>query len=223
MRSGTALFLESMARVGDADLDAPTDLPGWTRRHLLAHVGFNARALQRLVRWARTGEPTPMYSTPEQRVAEIEEGAGWDGSRLRDRVTASAADLDDDLDKLDAAAWRAQVVTAQGRTVPADQIPWMRTREVTVHAVDLGTGAAFADLPADLCEALVEDVVARRTGLRRDPPVKLHSTSGRTWTVGDGPAPVITGTPAALARWLTGRGADDLTTGGPLPVLTPWL
>jgi hypothetical protein len=30
----------------------------------------------------------------------------------------------------------------------------MRTREVTVHAVDLAVGAEFGDLPADLCAAL---------------------------------------------------------------------
>ena len=35
----------------------------------------------------------------------------------------------------------AEVVTAQGRTVPATEIPWLRAREVYVHVVDLGVHA----------------------------------------------------------------------------------
>ncbi len=38
----------------------------------------------------------------------------------------------------------------------------MRAREVMVHAVDLGTGAAFADLPAEFLAALCDDVIAKR-------------------------------------------------------------
>lgn len=173
-----------------------------------------------------------MYASPEQRAAEIEEGATWDGARLRSFVRNSAADLEHDidgLDGLDGAAWQAEVVTAQGRTVRAEEIPWMRTREVAIHAVDLGGGVTFADLPDELCEAIVDDVCTRRGGLRKDPPMVLHSTSGRTWTIDgidrDGTSPVvIRGTLPELARWLTGRGAGNLTTAdGQLPELTAWL
>jgi maleylpyruvate isomerase len=42
----------------------------------------------------------------------------------------------------------SKVITAQGLTRSASEIPWMRDREVFIHAVDLGAVTAFADLPA---------------------------------------------------------------------------
>jgi maleylpyruvate isomerase len=230
MRQGTDLFLQAVARLDDGELDAPTELSGWSRRHLLAHLGFNARGLQRLVAWARTGEPNPMYASADQRASEIAEGATWDGPRLRRLVHDSAADLAADLGTLDDKQWHATVVTAQGRTVPATEIPWMRTREVAIHSVDLGNGTTFKDLPDDLCEAIIDDVVARRSMLRRDPALVLRSAGGRTWTIeGDGETAdvaSITGSRAQLARWLTGRGVGDLrrdVSGAPPPTLSPWL
>jgi maleylpyruvate isomerase len=58
--------------------------------------------------------------------------------------------------------WEQPVVTAQGRTVPAAEIPWIRAREVAVHTVDLDAGVGFADLPADLLAAVATEVVTKR-------------------------------------------------------------
>ena len=38
MDDGTKLFLGTLTAMGDSDLDRPTALPGWTGRHLVAHV-----------------------------------------------------------------------------------------------------------------------------------------------------------------------------------------
>jgi maleylpyruvate isomerase len=227
MRQCTDLFLAALGRLGDDELDRPSGLPGWSRRHLLAHVGFNACALRRLAARARTGEPHQMYGSAEQRASEIATGATWDGPRLRAFVAESAAELAADLNDLDNRQWRTSVVTAQGRAVPATEIPWLRTREVAVHSVDLAGPVTFDDLPTDLCLALIDDVVARRSSRRQDPPVVLNASTGRTWTMGTGRAPVsVVGTPGQLARWLTGRGTGDLRRAHsdvPLPQLTPWL
>jgi maleylpyruvate isomerase len=227
LRTDSGTRAVRVAALGDDELAEPSALPGWTRRHVLAHVGFNARALGRLAVWARTGERQPMYASAEQRSAEIAEGATWDGPRLRAFVANTAAGFEAELRTLDERQWAAQVVTAQGRTVPATEIPWLRTREVAIHAVDLRGSVSYDALPVDLLEAIVDDVVARRSSQRRDPPIALRSTTGRTWLVVGGVDPVpVTGSPAQLARWLTGRGAGDLSTarsGSPLPTLTPWL
>lgn len=181
MDEGTRLVLDAIGKLADDEFDAPTLLPGWTRRHLVAHLHYNAEALRRLVSWARTGVEARMYESAEQRAAEIEEGATLPVAELRRRVRESADALAADLDALPADAWSHQVVTAQGRTVPATEIVWMRTREVAVHAVDLATGTGFEDLPDDLVQALVEDALKRRLAQ------------------GQGPA---------LARWLTGRASQ---------------
>ena len=66
-RRGTAYFARKLAELGDEEFDAPSLVPGWTRRHVIAHVGYNARALTRLLEWAATGIETPMYAGADQR------------------------------------------------------------------------------------------------------------------------------------------------------------
>ena len=77
-RRGQAFFARKLNELTDAQLDGGTLLPDWTRRHVIAHVGYNARAIARLVEWAATGVETPMYASPEARNHEIDFGAGDD-------------------------------------------------------------------------------------------------------------------------------------------------
>ena len=174
----TRLFLDAVDGLDDTELDEPALLEGWTRRHVTAHVHYNAEALRRLVSWAATGVENRMYASPEQRTSEIEAGSKLPAEELRALVSGSARALGDDLDALAEVTWHAEVVTAQGRTVPATAIPWMRTREVAVHAIDLGTGIGFDALPDELNTQLCVDVIHKR------------AASGET---------------AVLAAWLTGR------------------
>ena len=175
-REGAQLFLAALARLGDDELALPTALDGWTGKHLTAHVAANADALRNLVHWARTGEETPMYSSTEQRGADIEAGAQRPAGELRDWARSSALALDEDLSTLDDEQWGHEVRTAQGRTVPATEVPWMRAREVMVHAVDLGAGVRFDDLPLDFLAALVDDIVGKRSSDPTGPAVTLKAT-----------------------------------------------
>lgn len=192
---GTARLLDDVASLGDGAWDHEV-LPGWTRRHLVAHLASNADALGNLVHWASTGVPTPMYATPAERERGIERGPTMTPAALGAALSASTDRLDAGLAALDDEQWTREVVTAQGRTVAATEIPWLRAREVCVHAVDLAHGTTFADLPADFLRALVADVRARRGDV---PEV-------------DGPLPEV-------AAWLTGRAHRLLGA----PVLGPWL
>lgn len=184
MDEGTRLLLATLDGLTEADFDAPSLLPRWTRRHVVAHLHGNAEGLRRLVHWARTGEETPMYPSDERRDAEIEEVAGLPVAELRALVRGSAEALARDLDELPAGAWDRTVQGRRGE-MPAREIPWLRAREVAVHLTDLAADADFDDLPPDLLKALVDDVLAARVD------------------AGKGPA---------LARWLTGRSskAPDL-------------
>src|SRR5690606_3424112 len=92
-RRGTAYFARKLNELTDAELDRPSLLPGWSRRHVIAHVGYNARALSRLMRWARTGVETPMYPSPEQRAAEMESGATLPARALRSLLSHSEVHL----------------------------------------------------------------------------------------------------------------------------------
>ncbi|KFG72869.1 maleylpyruvate isomerase family mycothiol-dependent enzyme [Streptomyces mutabilis] len=233
MAEGHEYFVACLKAVDDADLLGPTALPGWTGRHLLSHVGHNARALARLAHWAETGEETPMYTSPSARVEEIEAGADWPVGRLRDFVAEEQERLSAALGGIDGERWQASVVTAQGRTVPAATIPWLRCREVWIHACDLPGGGDFAAFPEDFTDALIADALVRRRGAQslavsvratdREPADGTVSEDG-----GDGAASetVVEGPAADLARWLTrGTASQALRTGSgaPLPELPAWL
>lgn len=200
MTGGTALVLDVVGGLGEDDLDAPSLLPDWSRRHLVSHLAANADAIGNLVRWAATGVETPMYASPEERTAGIARGLTMPAADLSAWLRTSVAQLEAAMDRLTDEQWQHEVVTAQGRTVPATETPWMRAREVCVHAVDLATGLTFADLPDGFDEALCDDIRAKR-GLSELPS-----------EVAGSPLPEVT-------AWLAGR-PHSLAAA---PALGPWL
>jgi len=226
MEDGFQFFLGELSRVDDERLELPSSLPGWTRKHVAAHVGLNARAARRLVHWAKTGEATPMYSSASARTDEIADGALLSGNRLRQLVQVEQAALSTQMDGLSNANWSTEVVTGQGRTITATEIPWIRAREVWIHAVDLNAGGDFADFPAAFVDKLIDEAVAKhRAG--DTPTLEVCLTDredDRSVSVHEANAPVE-GAASDLARWLTRREARGLrrSDGTPLPELGPSL
>jgi uncharacterized protein (TIGR03083 family) len=226
MRQGSALVAGALAGMDDADFTAPTELSGWSRAHLVAHLSANAEAVGRLVHWAATGEPTPMYTSMDQRAADIEAGSQRAGTDLTEWFARSDAELDQAMEALSEEQWAADVVTAQGRTVPASETPWMRSREVMVHAVDLGAGVAFADLPADFLVALCDDIAGKRSTGPGPALVAVSSDADGRWVIeGEGDPVTVTGTLADLTAYLSGRGSGRVAAadGSAAPVLPAWL
>lgn len=224
LAEGTTLVEQAVAGLSDTELGEPSTLPGWRRTHLVAHLARNADALVNLLDWAATGVPNPMYPTPGDRDRDIETSAGRPLDVLRADLVAADARLAKAIAGLPDAAWSARVLSAQGRDIPASDVPWLRIREVWLHRVDLGRGTV-ADLPADLVAVFLTDVT---TALGRKPPapaVELVADDGSgRWTIGERPAVTVTGPPAGLLGWTTGRtGGADLSSAGPLPELPRWL
>lgn len=216
-REGTAYFAQRLVELSDADLSGPTLLDGWTRKHLVAHVAYNAAALCRILDWAATGIETPMYESTEQRAREIEEGAALSASSLRNRFTHNATQLDEKWRSLPDRAWDAEVRTAQGRMVPASETAWMRSREVWIHAVDLGNGGRFEDFPHVVLDSLLDDIVGmwRRKG--EGAGLVLEVTDRRFVVVQDEPVTdTVAGPLAAVVRWASGRGSAGLAAGSDL-------
>jgi maleylpyruvate isomerase len=209
MRAGTEHVFTLVAGLSDAELAEPSALPGWSRAHVVAHLARNAEALMRLVAWARTGVETPMYPSRDARAADIAASAGHPPERLRAELTATAADLDAGLAALTPEQWRGQVRSALGRPLPAAQVPWMRIREVWLHAVDLDAGAEVADAPGGVVDLLLDEVTATLSGADGCPAVTLAPTDrDRRWRLGDeASAPVVAAPAATLVGWLTGRTA----------------
>ncbi|MFL6053128.1 MAG: maleylpyruvate isomerase family mycothiol-dependent enzyme [Actinoallomurus sp.] len=222
--AGTKLFLDAAVGWGEEQYLASSGLPGWSRKHLVAHVAANADALSNLVHWAATGEKTPMYSSSQQRNADIEVGARKPAAELAGWLRESTERLAAGIAGLNAEQWRTEVVTAQGRTVPATEIPWMRSREVCVHAVDLAAGVAFADLPVGFLAALADDVVGKRSSATGPAVVLTTTDTDDRWALPGEDAATVIGPLAEVAAYLAGRPHTlTATDGSPTPVLPTWL
>ena len=230
-RDGERALRAAVDSIPDDGLAAPSLLPGWPRTTLLAHLTRNADALVNLLTWARTGVETPMYASPGARDAGIAQTAALAPDELRAQFRLSQARLAAGIGAMPGPAWSAEVRTAQGRLVPAREVPWMRVREVWVHAVDLAGPVGFADIPDAVGCALAGDI----TGLwqRRDgfsgftfvaPDAGRHGGEqhggGRHW--GDGPR-TVTAPLADLLAWMTGRGGAPAPRGDALPDAPRWL
>lgn len=227
MEAGTRLWEATLEALEDHALTAPSLLPGWTRAHVVAHVALNAGALHNLVTWARTGEETLMYASPESRDADIEDLATASAAELRRRSSGDALALAEDVGRLGEEQWEARVRVRQGTQIPAGVIPWLRVREVYLHAIDLGAAASDQDLPLDVAAALVGDATRQRSRVEGHPSLVLQELDGPgRWEIGEPTADAVevSGDVRALAAWVTGRPATlPLTSRGDLPELPAWL
>jgi maleylpyruvate isomerase len=177
MGAGTELLARAVNALPDDALRAPSALPGWTRAHVVAHVARNAEALTRLATWAHTGVETPMYPSREHRAAEIESSAQAPADVLRDELATTAEALDAALAALDETTWQAQVRSALGRPIPAAEIPWMRVREVWLHAVDLDAGVSVTDIAPDVVDTLLDDATGMLSAADGCPSAVLAPTA----------------------------------------------
>lgn len=223
-RRGTAFFARKLNELGDDELALPSALPGWTRAELIAHVGYNARALTKLTEWARTGIETPMYDSALQRTGEIRWGGTLPARALRHLFDHSAVHLNVEWRDLTDEQWDHDVLTAQGRTVAVRETAWMRAREVWIHAVDLVNGASFREFPQGLLQRLVGDVQAVWNRRGANPGVNVCLAATACQVAFEPRGTMVTGEVSDIARWMTGRGAHRLTsTSVTLPELPRWL
>jgi maleylpyruvate isomerase len=221
-RRGCAALYQAVDGLDNADMRAPTRLPGWSRGHLVSHLARNADGLVNLLHWARTGIESPMYASQADREADIEEGAHrlaqvqQEDLRAADERFFMATEVMSEMD------WEAGVVNGQGRALAVSLVPWMRLTEVLVHHVDLDLGLGFADvveLAGEQTGPMIDYVVTRYDDRPGVPAVRLAvSLPGgdeRTWLLGNTgePRDISCGASMALS-WLTGRDAHDLPSLG---------
>ncbi|MGP3963765.1 maleylpyruvate isomerase family mycothiol-dependent enzyme [Nonomuraea sp. 3N208] len=253
LATATARLLATAASLSDADLAAPSLLPGWTRGHVLAHVAQNAGSHLNLLTWARTGVRIPQYASLQARAAEIEATAARPAARLLADLENGAARLATAIRELPEEAWSAQVEGMRPPPHPAWYVLVRRLREVGFHHVDLDAEYGPADWPErfvvrELRDCLaswprdkstVSEIILLDAALEHsagvDPP-REHSAGvvARWHDLGRGP--VVQGTSRDMLAWLTGRShgrgvtlvpAGQSLMPGPggtgLPEPPPWL
>ncbi|HEX9999985.1 MAG TPA: maleylpyruvate isomerase family mycothiol-dependent enzyme [Actinoplanes sp.] len=219
----TEELLRTAADLDPASIAAPSLLPGWTVGHVLTHIARNADAYTNLLIWARTGNETPPYASPEAREAGIAAGAGRPLREQIEDIRQAHERFADAGAAMTAEAWTF-LLPATGQSAAA--VPWARLREVEVHHVDLAGRYTPADWSDAFAVRLLREIV---TGATDDwPPMALRPIGiEHALTIGpdDPAAPVIGGTAKAIAAWLAGRAdGTDLTVSpdGELPRPARW-
>ena len=218
----TAELLRTAEDLDPVSISAPSLLSGWTIGHVLSHLARNADAQTNLLTWARTGVETPMYPSPEARVAGIEAGAARPLREQIEDIRATHERFADAGAAMPAEAWTFRL-PATGQ--PAAAVPWSRLREVEVHHVDLGGRYTPADWPEGFALRLLREIVV---GAGPDAPPMVLRPYGieHPLTIGKAPDPPVVGGPTkSLAAWLAGRadGADlTVSPDGELPTPARW-
>lgn len=155
-RRGTAYFSRKLAELTDADLSSPSLVDGCTRAHVVARVGYHARAMALAVEAVRTGEDIASEGLVDGETVAF--GATLPAGALRNLHAHAAVHLSVEWRDLPPERWTVSVADPAGEVVPVAETPWRRAREVWLAALDLGNGGRLAELPAE--------VLARVGGVR---------------------------------------------------------
>lgn len=236
-REGQAAFDRLVRGLDPENLQGESLLPGWTRAHVIAHIGYNARALSRLVQWAHTGIENPMYKSAESRADEIDLGSTLSHTGLTRLSSQEAALLDEAWTNLLEDRWAYKVKNAQGRMIPISETIWMRARELWLHAIDVNNGATVQDIPRAAAARILQDVLTTWGG-RDGHYVRAVATDAHAnfQPVREGPSEpasdilTVSGTLTDLLTWATGRGHqgvveinEDGREIGPAPAAYRWI
>jgi maleylpyruvate isomerase len=232
------------AKLAEADVPAPSALPGWTRGHVLAHITGISNAMARQLEYAARGETVELYDGGyDGRTKAIEMNAGHaleqhraDLDAALERALRAFDSLEEDTgsdaaggestaaDAAGAGSWRAPISYRGGVVLDGGLALW---RELVIHASDLSTGRGPETWSRQFCEHLFtflaervpaeQKLVLQPLGM---PPVTI-GTGGRST--------VISGMITDIGAWLAGREpslgslrASAAADGVDLPELLPW-
>lgn len=225
LRRAAEAVASTTAKLTGRDVEAPSELPGWTRGHVLAHVTGISNAMARQLEFAARGETIELYDGGyEGRTRAIEMAAGHSLAEHR-------ADLDAALERalrafagLDDAGWRRPISYRGGVVFDGGLALW---RELVIHATDLGTGRGPETWSRPFCEQLFDFLAARVPEGNR---YVLQPLGLAPVTIGSGSATtVVSGMLTDIAAWLAGRTptlgslrATAAADGVDLPELLPW-
>lgn len=226
-RAASAAIRQQLETLTDSELAEPSLLPEWSRGHVISHLIANALALRRLTEGGLAGTDVPMYAANDVRLAEIVEGATQAHAIVMARFGRADASLSEIWASVPQVALGIDVRSRMGRRVPLSELPWLRAREMWIHAVDLDGSITWADVPRDVLTRVVRDSSVLRSARNDGPALSVRSLDSDCDTDirGSGSTTVVEGTCADLASYLTGRGPRSTHTlrGQAPPELPPWL
>ena len=137
---------ENDGRDAESWFSAPSLLPDWTRRHVVAHLARNAESHVHLFSEAEAGREGDQYpGGADARTAGIDSYVALAAADLVARNRAAIYALEAKWARTSADAWQGTGRNTAGVRVKMRDLPMLRWREVEVHTADLGAGITFLD------------------------------------------------------------------------------
>ncbi|QDG93814.1 maleylpyruvate isomerase family mycothiol-dependent enzyme (plasmid) [Rhizobium sp. NIBRBAC000502774] len=220
-RLGTAYFARRLNEMNADDLSGTSMVPGWTRRHVVAYVGYHARFLARIVDAARRGLHQEELVEPEAQNEDLDFGATLPDHALRYLFKHSAIHLDVEWRDANETHWAQRVEALSGDEVAVSDTPWLRAREIWLRAMDLGAGASVYDVPIPMAWRLLQENAGDLAqGARYS--IKLRPTDHEGEIVVGAGQFEVRGRLHDLLRWASGRGAAGVIVDPTVPVPHLW-
>jgi len=222
--TATARLLDSAHTLSDAEVRAPSGLPGWSRGHVLTHIARNADSLINLLTWAASGVVQPQYRSAADREAGIEAGAARPLNQQISDLEGSHERFANAVASVPADHWWNDVRWMSGDPRPAYKILDARLREVAIHHLDLRAGYTASDWPSEFAVRILVSVLPAFELRGIDPVTLLPTDVDARVDVAGGSALEVRGPAHALATWVLGRdeGAGLEVSGGALPTPPAW-
>jgi maleylpyruvate isomerase len=221
LASSAGRFLGAVRALSDDDVPRACALPGWTRAHLLTHVAQAADSRTGMLRAARAGLAGEQYASEQARAGAIEAGARRPAPVIRADAGRAVEECLAAMREHPAGLWDAPATWLRGGRRPVRGAVASLRSELEYHHVDLAAGYAPGDWPAEFVATELRRVTALMDHRADAPPVTLAAAAAVR--VGTVPPVDVTGPPAAILAWLSGRGdGSGLDTGtAGLPTLPP--
>lgn len=218
-------FAAKISSLSDDDVRAGTELPGWTRGHLLAHVTHVSNAVARQAEYALRGELIEFYDGGQGgRTQAIEMAAGHSADEHRADIAAAFTRALTVLGSLTPDQWQLPISYRDGVVMDGALAYW---RELVIHLADLQVGRGPETWSKEFCLYLIDFLAVR---VPADTRLKLLPLALPPLTVGDGDNAVsVSGMLTDIAAWLAGRTptmgslrAEAAADSVALPTLLPW-
>jgi maleylpyruvate isomerase len=224
IEAATSRLLATATTLSDADVRAPSGLPGWSRGHVLTHIARNADSLVNLLTTATTGIEHPQYPSREARDAGIEAGADRPAADQLADIETSHGFFMEAAAAVPAGCWQREVRWMSGELRPAAKVLDTRLREVAIHHIDLDAGYTASDWPSQFALRILVAVLPAFEVRGIEPVTLVPGDVDVRIDLAGGSAVEVRGPAWALASWVLGRddGSTLSVTGGQLPTPPAW-
>jgi maleylpyruvate isomerase len=215
VRTTADQLLALVADLDDATARGDSNLPGWSRGHVITHIANFSEAMTRQVDEALAGRLIEVYEGGRPaRDAAIEAGADRPAPELTSHLDKAVTTLLTSWDKVSPTDWPLPILHRNSNLSAGLQATW---RELTIHTSDLNLGVTPATWSESFCLHLL-DFLRPRT------PEGIHlilESEDTTWENGTGEEIRLSGALTDLTAWYAGRPTAGPIT-GPAPDLLPW-